>query len=48
LTEKYGINGTDLVTVGYGKSKPKDPKAPMDPVNRRVEVVNMDTKTASK
>jgi outer membrane protein OmpA-like peptidoglycan-associated protein len=48
LTEKYGINGTDLVTVGYGKSKPKDPNAPMDPINRRVQVVNMDTKTASK
>jgi outer membrane protein OmpA-like peptidoglycan-associated protein len=48
LTAKYGINGTDLVTVGFGKSKPKDPNAPMDPINRRVEVVNMDTKTASK
>lgn len=48
LTEKYGINGTDLVTVGYGKSQPKDPKAPMDPANRRVQVVNMTTKTASK
>jgi outer membrane protein OmpA-like peptidoglycan-associated protein len=48
LTEKYGISGTDLVTVGYGESKPKDPKAPMDPINRRVQVVNMDTKTASK
>jgi outer membrane protein OmpA-like peptidoglycan-associated protein len=48
LTEKYGIAGTDLVTVGYGKDKPKDPNAPMDPVNRRVQVVNMDTKTASK
>ena len=48
LTAKYGINGTDLVTVGYGESKPKDPNAPMDPINRRVEVVNMDTKTASK
>jgi outer membrane protein OmpA-like peptidoglycan-associated protein len=48
LTEKYGINGSDLVTVGYGKTKPKDPNAPMDPVNRRVQVVNMDTKTASK
>ena len=48
LTEKYGINGTDLVTVGYGKTKPKDPNAPMDPANRRVQVVNMDTKTASK
>jgi len=48
LTDKYGINGTNLVTVGYGKSKPKDPNAPMDPINRRVQVVNMDTKTASK
>ena len=48
LTEKYGINGTDLVTVGYGKTKPKDPNAPMDPINRRVQVVNMDTKTASQ
>jgi outer membrane protein OmpA-like peptidoglycan-associated protein len=48
LTEKYGINGADLVTVGYGKSKPKDAAAPADPVNRRVQVVNMDNKTASQ
>jgi outer membrane protein OmpA-like peptidoglycan-associated protein len=48
LTEKFAITGTDLVTVGYGKTKPKDPNAPMDPANRRVEVVNMDTKTASQ
>jgi outer membrane protein OmpA-like peptidoglycan-associated protein len=48
LTEKWGIAGTDLVTVGYGKSKPKDANVPMDPLNRRVQVVNMVTKTASK
>ena len=48
LSEKYGIAGANLVTVGYGKSKPKDPNAPMDPVNRRVQVVNMDTKTAAQ
>ena len=48
LTEKYGITGSNLVTVGYGKTKPKDANAPMDPANRRVQVVNMDTKTASK
>jgi len=48
LSEKYGINGTDLITVGYGKTRPIDPSAPKDPVNRRVQVVNMDTKTASK
>ena len=48
LADKFGIAGTDLVTVGYGKDRPKDPNAPMDPINRRVQVVNMDTKTASK
>ncbi len=49
LNEKYGINGSDLVTVGYGKTKPKDANAPMDPANRRVQVVNMEAnKTASK
>lgn len=49
LTEKYGINGSDLVTVGYGKTKPKDANAPMDPTNRRVQVVNMEvSKTAEK
>lgn len=49
LTEKFGINGSDLVTVGYGKTKPKDPNAPLDPSNRRVQVVNMDSsKTAAK
>ena len=48
LTEKYGIAGSDLVTVGYGKSRPKNPNDPMEPANRRVQVVNMANKTASK
>ena len=49
LVDKYGIAGTDLVTVGYGKSKLKDPSQPMAEVNRRVQVVNMENKaTASK
>ena len=48
LVSKFGIAGSDLVTVGYGKDKPKDANAPMDPINRRVQVVNMETKTASK
>jgi outer membrane protein OmpA-like peptidoglycan-associated protein len=47
LVEKFGIAGTDLVTVGYGKSKPKDPAAPLDPSNRRVQVVNMANKTTA-
>ena len=49
LVDKYGIAGTDLVTVGYGKSKLKDPSNPLAEVNRRVQVVNMENKaTASK
>jgi outer membrane protein OmpA-like peptidoglycan-associated protein len=48
LVEKFGLAGSDLVTVGYGKTKLKDPSNPTDPINRRVQVVNMDTKTASQ
>ena len=47
LVEKYGINGTDLVTVGYGKSKLKDPAQPMAEANRRVQVVNTENKTTA-
>ena len=49
LTDKFGIAGADLVTVGYGKSKLKDPGNPMAEANRRVQVVNMTNQaTASK
>jgi len=47
LVDKYGINGTDLVTVGYGKSKLKDPSQPVAEVNRRVQVVNMENKSTA-
>jgi outer membrane protein OmpA-like peptidoglycan-associated protein len=49
LVDKFRIAGTDLVTVGYGKTKLKDPANPLADVNRRVQVANMDNKaTASK
>jgi outer membrane protein OmpA-like peptidoglycan-associated protein len=48
LVQNYGIAGSDLVTVGYGKTKLKDANDPADPINRRVQVVNLDTKSASK
>ncbi|MGA9956193.1 MAG: OmpA family protein [Bradyrhizobium sp.] len=48
LTDKYGIAGADLLTVGYGKTKLKDPSAPTSPVNRRVQVVNLISQTVSK
>ena len=49
LVEKSGIPAADLVTVGYGKTKLKDPDHPLAEVNRRVQVVNTESKaTASK
>jgi outer membrane protein OmpA-like peptidoglycan-associated protein len=49
LVDKFGIAAADLVTVGYGKTKLKDPANPLADVNRRVQVANMENKaTASK
>jgi outer membrane protein OmpA-like peptidoglycan-associated protein len=49
LVDRYNIAASDLVTVGYGKSKLKDPANPMADANRRVQVANMENKaTASK
>jgi len=47
LTEQYGLAPADLVTVGYGKSKPKNPANPKDAANRRVQVVNMANQTTA-
>ena len=46
LTAKFGITTADLVTVGYGKTRLKDPKDPKGAENRRVQVVNMASKVA--
>jgi outer membrane protein OmpA-like peptidoglycan-associated protein len=49
LVDRFGIPTIDLVTVGYGKTKLKDPANPLTEVNRRVQVVNAENKaTASK
>jgi outer membrane protein OmpA-like peptidoglycan-associated protein len=47
LMDNYHLSATDLVTVGYGKSKLKDPAQPLAEVNRRVQVVNMENKTTA-
>ena len=47
LMDNYHIASSDLVTVGYGKTKLKDPSQPMAEVNRRVQVVNMENKTTA-
>jgi outer membrane protein OmpA-like peptidoglycan-associated protein len=49
LVDHYHIASGDLVTVGYGKTKLKDTANGADPINRRVQVVNMEAQnTASK
>jgi outer membrane protein OmpA-like peptidoglycan-associated protein len=47
LVDKFSIAGADLVTVGYGKTKLKEPNNPTAEVNRRVQVVNMANKTTA-
>ena len=47
LVDKYGVNGSDLVTVGYGKTQLKDPSQPMAEANRSVQVVNMENKATA-
>jgi outer membrane protein OmpA-like peptidoglycan-associated protein len=41
LLEKYGIDASNLVTVGYGKTQLKVPSSPFLAENRRVQVVNV-------
>ena len=47
LMDNYRIAPSDLVTVGYGKTKLKAPNQPLSEVNRRVQVVNMENKTTA-
>jgi outer membrane protein OmpA-like peptidoglycan-associated protein len=44
LTEKYGIDAGNLVTVGYGKNQLKNPSGPFASENRRVQVINTSDK----
>jgi outer membrane protein OmpA-like peptidoglycan-associated protein len=44
LTEKHGINASNLVIVGYGETRLKNQKDPNSGENRRVQVVNMTEK----
>jgi outer membrane protein OmpA-like peptidoglycan-associated protein len=44
LLEKYGIEASNLVTVGYGKTQLKNPTDPLSGENRRVQVINMSEK----
>jgi outer membrane protein OmpA-like peptidoglycan-associated protein len=41
LVDNFGLSASNLRTVGYGKSRLKNPSDPFAAANRRVEVVNM-------
>lgn len=41
LSEKYGIEGAKLMTVGYGKTRLRNPSDPYAAENRRVQIVNL-------
>ena len=44
LSEKYGVDATNLVSVGYGKAQLKNSSDPFAGENRRVQVINMSDK----
>ena len=41
LIKTYHVNPANLITVGYGKTKLKNPASPFGPENRRVQTVNI-------
>jgi outer membrane protein OmpA-like peptidoglycan-associated protein len=48
LVAEYNVPATNLVAVGYGKSRLKNPSDPFAAVNRRVRVVNMSANVANE
>jgi outer membrane protein OmpA-like peptidoglycan-associated protein len=48
LVEQYKVSAADLVTVGYGKSRLKNPNDPFAAENRRVRVVNTAANVANR
>jgi outer membrane protein OmpA-like peptidoglycan-associated protein len=44
LSDKYGVDASNLVTVGYGKTQLKNSSDPSSGENRRVQVINMSDK----
>ncbi|MCW2285949.1 outer membrane protein OmpA-like peptidoglycan-associated protein [Rhodoblastus acidophilus] len=48
LVKHFALNPADLITVGYGKTRLKNKDQPEAAENRRVEVVNIMSKTAGR
>ena len=47
LIAHYQIPASNLIAVGYGKSKLKNANDPFSPENRRVQIVNMSSETVA-
>jgi outer membrane protein OmpA-like peptidoglycan-associated protein len=41
LLSQYRLNAGSIQSVGYGESQLADPSKPEDPINRRVQVINI-------
>ena len=48
LVDNFRLSSANLVTVGYGKQRPKNSADPFSPENRRVQVVNLDSQTQAR
>lgn len=47
LVDGFDLKGDNLMAVGYGPERLKDPNAPYSDVNRRVQVVNLTSEVGS-
>jgi flagellar motor protein MotB len=41
LVKNYGVAPERIVSIGFGKGRPKEAGNPLSPVNRRVEIINL-------
>ena len=41
LVKKFGVPPNRLVSLGFGKGRPREPSNPLSSANRRVEIVNV-------
>jgi outer membrane protein OmpA-like peptidoglycan-associated protein len=48
LVEKFNLSAESLTSIGYGKEQLKDKDNPFAPENRRVQVVNMQSKSTAE
>jgi outer membrane protein OmpA-like peptidoglycan-associated protein len=48
LVAEYHVPAANLVAVGYGKSRPKNPSDPLAAENRRVRVINTSANVANE